>query len=84
MNDNREGEKLDPVVAEAARGYTRTWKNGVLMFCKRERESGSRLMTTVCLTETQLRDQVEAMKKFRNDSMQQGHRCQNGPSCSGG
>jgi outer membrane biogenesis lipoprotein LolB len=77
-------ENLDPVVAEAAKGYERLMKNGVLMFCKRERPVGSNLFTTTCLTEAQLRERAENNKKFHDNTMQQGRRCTQGPACQQG
>ena len=47
-----------------------------------ERPSGSNIMTNVCLTEAQLREQVEAARRFQNDRSQQGRRCTSGPGCS--
>jgi hypothetical protein len=73
--------KLDAELAEAARGYSRVNRDGVLMFCRRERPSGSKIATSVCMTEAQLRDQIEATKKFNQDTMQQGRRCSQGPAC---
>ncbi len=32
------------------------------MFCKRQRQTGSNMATNVCITETQLREQVENAK----------------------
>jgi hypothetical protein len=75
---------LDPVVAEAAKGYERLIKNGELLFCKRELPVGSKLWTTTCLTEAQLREQVEYAKKFHDNTLQQGRRCSQGPACQPG
>jgi len=72
---------LDAELAEAARGYSRVNKKGVEMFCRRERPSGSNIATSVCITEAQLRERVEATKKFNQDTMQQGRRCSQGPAC---
>jgi hypothetical protein len=76
-----EAAKLDAEVAEAARGYTRVNRDGVTMFCRRERPSGSNIATSVCVTEAELRERVEATKKFNKDTMQQGRRCTQGPAC---
>jgi hypothetical protein len=74
-------EQLDPAVAEAAKGYERVMKNGELFFCKREQPIGSKMWTTRCVTEVQLKEQVEDAKKFQSDVMQQGRRC-SGAGCS--
>jgi hypothetical protein len=76
-----EAENMDAAIAEAARGYSRVNKEGKLMFCRRERPSGSNIATNVCITEAELRARVEATKKFNQDSMQQGRRCSQGPAC---
>lgn len=72
---------LDPVIAEAARGYERRIDNGELLFCKREQSVGSKLWTTTCFTEEQLRAQVENAKVFRGKTLEQGRRCAGGPAC---
>lgn len=75
---------LDPVLEEAAKGYDRVNRNGQLMFCKREQPVGSKLWTTRCLTEVELREQVEAAKQFREDVKTEGRRCVSGPGCQAG
>ncbi|HEX6637736.1 MAG TPA: hypothetical protein VF033_08785 [Steroidobacteraceae bacterium] len=77
-------ENLDPLVEEAAKGYDRVNKDGELMFCKREQPVGSKLWITRCLTEVELREQAENAKKFREDVMKQGRRCESGPGCQQG
>lgn len=67
--------ELDPVLAEAAQGYERLVKNGQLVFCRREQPVGSKMYTTVCLTEDQLRQQAVDNKKFKEGTMGQGRRC---------
>lgn len=74
-------ENLDPVVAEAAKGYERVVKNGELFFCKREQPIGSKMWTTNCVNEAQLRQRAEDAKKMRENSMGQGRRCSQGPGC---
>lgn len=81
MSKSELNEQLDPAVAEAAKGYERVMKNGELLFCKREQPVGSKMWTTHCYTEVQLKEQVENAKKFRENSMGQGRRCSQGPGC---
>jgi hypothetical protein len=76
-----DGSKLDAELAEAARGYSRVNRDGKTMYCRRERPSGSNIATSVCITESELRERVEATKKFNRDTMQQGRRCSQGPAC---
>ena len=73
--------ELDAAVAEAARGYDQVVKDGERLFCRRELPVGSKVMTTLCFTETQLREQIVNARKFRHDAMQQGRRCAEGPTC---
>ncbi len=75
------GDALAPDVAEAAKGYDRVVKNGERFFCRRERPIGSKMYTTVCLSEAQLREQVVNNKKFQEGTMGQGRRCSSGPGC---
>jgi hypothetical protein len=76
-----DASKLDAELAEAARGYSRVNRDGKTLYCRRERPSGSNIATSVCVTEAELRERVEATKKFNQDTMQQGRRCTGGPAC---
>ena len=82
--DAENAEGLDAALADAARGYTRVKENGVTLFCKRYRQTGSNLTTTNCITEAQLREQLENARKFGEDRRQQGRRCASGPGCQAG
>jgi type IV pilus biogenesis protein CpaD/CtpE len=75
---------LDLAVAKAAKDFVQLKKDGVLMFCKRYRRIGSNLPTITCLTEAELRVQVENMQKYRDDMRQRSGRCTLGPGCSSG
>jgi hypothetical protein len=72
---------LDIAVAKAAKGFVQLKKDGVLMFCKRYRRIGSNLPTITCLTEAQLRVEVESMQKYRDDMRNKSGRCTLGPGC---
>jgi len=73
---------LDKKFEEAARGYVKLKKDGVLMFCKRYRVIGSSIPTIQCITEAQLRNQVENMDQYR-DRMRNIGKCPHGPQgCS--
>ena len=76
--------KMDAALAEAARGYTQVEENGERLFCRRERQTGSNMSSTTCITEAQLRQRVEDAKKIGDDLRQQGRRCTTGPGCSTG
>ena len=47
---------LDAKFLEASKSYVKLKKDGVLMFCKKQREIGSNIPTIHCLTEAQLRE----------------------------
>lgn len=72
---------LDLAVARAAKNFVQLKKDGVLMFCKRYRRIGSNLPTITCLTEAQLRVEVENMQKYRDDMRSKSGRCTLGPGC---
>ena len=68
----------------AAKGFTKLKKDGVLMFCKRFRPIGSTIPQIQCITEPQLRVQFEEMTKYRDDMRQRGSKCDLGSGCSAG
>jgi hypothetical protein len=69
---------LDAKFQEAAKSYVKLKKDGVLMFCKKQREIGSNIPTIHCLTEEQLRLRVERMEEYRNNQKWIG-KCPRGP-----
>ena len=72
---------LERKFQEAARSYVKLKKDGVLMFCKRYRVIGSNIATIQCITEAQLRNQVENMDDYR-DRMRTAAKCPQGrPGC---
>ena len=72
---------LDAAVLDATRGWVKLKKDGVLMFCKRQRLIGSNLPSITCLTEEEVRQQVQNMSKYRDDMRNRGGRCPMGPGC---
>lgn len=75
---------LDKLVAEAARGLSRVTKDGVEYFCRRERPMGSNISRLKCLTEAQLRVEVETMVKYRDDLRNRSGKCTAGRAGQGG
>jgi hypothetical protein len=75
---------LDLEVQKAAKGFVQLKKDGVLMFCKRYRQIGSNLPTIQCITEAQLRTQVENMTKYRDDMRNRGGKCLYKGGCDSG
>jgi hypothetical protein len=75
---------LDQKFQEAAKSYVKLKKDGVLLFCKKRREIGSNIPTIHCLTEAQLRNQVETMEDYRQ-RRREAAKCTHGPAgCSAG
>jgi hypothetical protein len=57
---------LDKKFQEAAKYYVQVKRNDQLMFCKRYREMGSSIRTLHCITEAELRKQVEDSDQVRD------------------
>jgi len=72
---------LDQAVLDATKGWVKLKKDGVLMFCKRQRLIGSNLPTITCLTEAEVRQQVQNMTKYRDDMRNRSGRCPLGSGC---
>jgi hypothetical protein len=68
---------------DAARSYKVVQKNGKTLYCKREKVIGSTIPTMQCLTESELRTQVENMEEFRQRQRNSG-RCTTGVGCGAG
>jgi hypothetical protein len=58
-------------------------KDGKTMYCKKEKPINSTIPRMQCVTESQLRLEVEQMEETR-DRMRNSGRCTRGPGCSGG
>jgi hypothetical protein len=71
---------LERKFQEAARGYVKLKKDGVMMFCKRYRVIGSNIPTIQCITEAELRNQVENMDDYRQ-RMRDSAKCTHGVGC---
>ena len=69
---------------DAARSYKTVQKDGKTMYCKRERVLGSTIPTMQCLTEAQLRNQVEATEEIKNRMRRGGGPCVQTGGCQGG
>lgn len=76
--------KLDRDVEKAAKSYVQLKKDGVLMFCKRYRNIGSNIPTIKCITEAQLREDVENMTRYRQEMMNKSGKCTLGAGGGGG
>src|SRR5690349_14739102 len=58
-------QHLEKKFQEAAKGYNVVQKDGKTLYCKREKVLGSTIPTMQCLSEAQLRLQVENMEELR-------------------
>jgi Skp family chaperone for outer membrane proteins len=74
---------LDKKFEDAAKGYVKLKKDGVLLFCKRTKELGSNLPSIKCITEAQLRNQVETMDDYR-ERRRNAAKCTHGVGCGAG
>ena len=74
---------LEKKFRDAARGYKVVQKEGQTLYCKREKLIGTTIPSMRCITEAQLRNEVETMDEVRN-KMRSGAKCTLGPGCSGG
>lgn len=73
---------LEKKFQDAARGYKVVERDGKTLYCKREKVIGSTIPTMQCLTESQLRNQVETMEDAR-ERMRSSAKCTIGRGCSG-
>jgi hypothetical protein len=74
---------LEKKFQEAARSYRKVEKNGETMYCKKEKPIGSTVPRMQCMTEPQLRLQVEQMDDLR-ERMRNSAKCTRGPGCQSG
>jgi membrane-bound lytic murein transglycosylase B len=74
---------LEKKFQEAARSYRAVQKDGKTLYCKKERPINSTIPRVQCITESQLRLQVEQMDEMR-DGLRNSSRCTMGAGCGGG
>jgi hypothetical protein len=75
-------QQLEKKFQEAARGYKVVERDGRTLYCKREKVLGSTIPTTQCMSEAQLRLQVENMEELRG-RMRNSAKCTLGRSGGG-
>jgi len=75
---------LEKKYLDAARDFVKLKKDGELRFCKRYREIGSSIARINCITEAELRTQVDNMTQYRDDMRNKSGKCTWGVGCSGG
>jgi Skp family chaperone for outer membrane proteins len=74
---------LEKKFQEAARSYRTVQKDGKTMYCKKEKPINSTIPRVQCISESQLRLQVEQTEQTR-DRLRNSSRCNMGAGCSGG
>ena len=74
---------LEKKFQEAARSYRQVQKNGQTMYCKKEKPINSTIPRMQCMSESELRLQVEQMDQLR-DRMRNSGRCTAGTGCRSG
>lgn len=76
---------LEQKFQEAAKYYVKLKRDDQLMFCKRYREMGSSIRTLHCITEAELRQQVEDSDDVRDQIRNNVGKCALGQkvACSG-
>jgi hypothetical protein len=75
---------LEKKYRDAASDFVTLKKDGELRFCKRYREIGSSIARINCITEAELRTQVDNMTQYRDDMRNKSGKCTWGVGCSGG
>jgi hypothetical protein len=69
---------------DATRGWVALKKDGELRFCKRYKEIGSSVARINCLTEAEVRTQVDNMTKYRDDMRNRSGKCTTNVGCGAG
>jgi hypothetical protein len=70
--------QLDKKFAEVAKSYVQLKRDDQVMFCKKYREMGSSIRTLHCITEAELRKQVEDSDELRANMRTRMGRCTGG------
>jgi len=76
--------QLDKKFEEAAKSYVKLKRNDEVMFCKRYREMGSSIRTLHCITEAELRKQVEDSDEVRQQMRNKMGHCDITSGCQAG
>ena len=75
---------LEKKFRDAARSYKMVQRDGKTLYCKREKVLGSTIPTMQCLTEAQLRLQVENTDEIKKRMNRGGGPCVQTGGCGGG
>jgi hypothetical protein len=75
---------LDKKFQDAAKQFVKLKRNDQVMFCKRYRDMGSNIPTLHCITEAELRKQVEDSDQVRDQMRQRMGKCDITVGCGAG
>jgi hypothetical protein len=76
--------QLDKKFEEAAKAYVQLKRDDQVMFCKKYKEIGSTIRTLHCITEAELRRQVEDSDQVREQMRHKMGKCDIHSGCSAG
>lgn len=83
-NEAEVAKTLDEKFREAAKSFVKLKRDDQVMFCKRYRDIGSNIPTLHCITEAELRKQVEDSDELRDQMRRKMGKCAFGPGCAAG
>jgi hypothetical protein len=75
---------LEKKYLDATKDFVKLKKDGELRFCKRYREIGSSIARINCITEAEVRTQVDNMTQYRDDMRNKMGKCTRDVGCGGG
>ena len=75
---------LDKKFQDAAKSFVQLKRNDQIMFCKRYRDMDSSIRTLHCITEAELRKQVEDSDELRDQMRRKMGKCALGSGCGAG
>ena len=75
---------LEKKYLDAASDFVKLKKDGELRFCKRYREIGSSIARINCITESELRTQVDNMTQYRDEMRNKMGKCTRHVLCGAG
>jgi hypothetical protein len=82
--EKKDAAAIDKLVAEAAAQFNKVERDGVVYYCKRTRQMGTNISSLKCMTESQLRVEVETMTQVRDDMRNKMGKCTSGRAGHGG
>jgi len=83
-NEAEVAKTLDQKFQEAAKTFVKLKRDDQVMFCKRYRDIGSMIPQLHCITEAELRKQVEDSDEIRDQVRRKVGRCDLTSGCGGG